>query len=61
MFDAFHGGRGGSTAAILAGIFVRAGAELAQAEIEQFEQLTGRTSLDDVRSLLAERIPNVNI
>ena len=61
MFDAFHGGCGGSTAAILAGIFVKAGAELAPAEINQFEQLTGRTSPDDVRSLLAERIPNVNI
>jgi site-specific DNA-cytosine methylase/integrase len=61
MFDAFHGGCGGSTAAILAGIFVKAGAELAPAEIDQFEQLTGRTSLGDVRSLLAERIPNVNI
>ena len=61
MFDAFHGGCGGSTAAILAGIFVKAGAELAPAEIDQFEQLTGRTSLGDVRCLLAERIPNVNI
>ena len=61
MFDAFHGGCGGSTAVILAGIFVKAGAELAQAEIEQFEQLTGRTSLGDVRSLLAEQIPIVNI
>ena len=29
MFGAFHGGRGGSTAAILAVIFVKAGAELA--------------------------------
>ena len=61
MFDAYHGGCGGSTAAILAGIFVKAGAEIAPAEIEQFEQLTGRTSLGDVTSLLAERIPNVNI
>ena len=34
MFDAFHGGCGGSTATIPAGIFVKAGAELAQVEIE---------------------------
>ena len=61
MFDAFHGGCGGSTAAILVGIFVKVGAELAPAEIDQFEQLTGRTSLGDVRCLLAERIPNINI
>ena len=61
MLDAFHGGCGGSTAAILAGIFVKAGADLAPAEMEQFERLTGHTSLGDVRSLLAERIPNVNI
>ena len=61
MFDAFHGGCGGPTAAILAGIFVKAGAELVQAEIEQFEQLTCHTSLGDLRSLLAELIPNVNI
>ena len=40
MFDAFHGGCGGPTAAILAGIFVKAGAELAPAEIDQFEATT---------------------
>ena len=61
MFDAFHDGCGGSTAAILAGVFVQAGAELAPTEIDHFEQLIGRTSLGDVRSLLAERIPNVII
>ena len=61
LFDAYHGGGGGSVAAIMAGIFVKAGADIAEPEIHQFEQLTGRTSLGDVLSLVTDRIPNVHI
>ena len=61
MFDAYHGGCGGTVAAIRAGIFVKAGADIVDAEVRQFEKLTGRTSLGDVGQLLANRIPNVHI
>ena len=60
LFDAYHGGGGGSVAAIMAGIFVKAGADIAEPEIHQFERLAGRTSLGDILSLVTDRIPNVH-
>ena len=60
MFDAYHGGCGATVAAINAGIFVKAGADIEPEEIDQFEQLTGRTSLGDVTLLQAARVPSTH-
>ena len=48
LFDNFHGGCGGSVAAIKAGWFVQSGADCVAEEVRQFESLTGRVSLGDV-------------
>ena len=61
MFDSFHGGCGGSVAAIKAGVFVQAGADWAVEEMKQFQALTGRASLGDVRVLCKDRLPKVHI
>ena len=57
VFDAYHGGSGATVAAINAGLFVKAGADIEPEEIDQFESLTGRISLGDITLLQAERIP----
>ena len=57
MFDTFHGGCGGSVAAIQAGIFVQAGSDSEAEEVQQFESLTGRISLGDVRLVQPDRLP----
>ena len=61
MFDTFHGGCGGSVAAIQAGIFVQAGSDSEAEEVQQFESLTGRISLGDVRLVQPERLPYFHI
>ena len=61
MFDTFHGGCGGSVAAIQAGIFVQAGSDSEAEEVQQFESLTGRISLGDVRLVQPDRLPYFHI
>jgi site-specific DNA-cytosine methylase len=61
MFDSFHGGCGGSVAAINAGLFVQTGADSAIDKRKQFQALTGRVSLGDVRLLRNNRLPRVHI
>jgi site-specific DNA-cytosine methylase len=61
MFDTFHGGCGGSVAAIQAGISVQAGSDSEAEEVQQFESLTGRISLGDVRLVQPERLPYCHI
>ena len=61
LFDSFHGGCGGSVAAIKAGIFVQAGADWEIEEMKQFQSLTGRVSLGDVRMLRKSKLPRVHI
>ena len=60
FFDTFHGGCGGSVAAIKAGWFVQSGADCVAEEIEQFETLTGRVSLGDVDIIDNKRVPSVH-
>lgn len=61
LFDAFHGGCGATVAAINAGIFVKGGADIATDEINLFENLTGRSSLGDMTTLLCSRMPSAHI
>ena len=60
LFDNFHGGCGGSVAAIKAGWFVQSGADCVAAEVRQFESLTGRVSLGDVDIIDNNRVPRVH-
>ena len=61
LFDCYHGGCGGSIAAIRAGIFVKAGADNAGVAIRQFEDLTGRVSLGDTNDILHDKLPQYTI
>jgi site-specific DNA-cytosine methylase len=60
LFDNFHGGCGGSVAAIKAGWFVQSGTDCAAEEVRHFESLTGRVSLGDVDIIDNNRVPRVH-